>query len=97
MAVSIPTSIGGMGIGIPPDIRKWDKTLLSSLMLINDYRNLVPELEKFKLCQLIRMFISRKTSSRGTKLDFDSSFFDRFFNDFGPHISFKAFEEFAEF
>jgi len=55
------------------------------MILCHDKTNDLKEHERFMISQLLRMYISRKTTDRGVDLSFDKDYFLRWFADFGPH------------
>lgn len=95
MYITLPAEAGGLAIGKPPPLEQWDSNILKAMILCHDKTNDLKEHERFMISQLLRMYISRKTTDRGVDLSFDKDYFLRWFADFGPHQKFTAFDDFA--
>jgi len=85
MYITLPAEAGGLAIGKPPPLELWDSNILKAMILCHDKTNDLKEHERFMISQLLRMYISRKTTDRGVDLSFDKDYFLRWFADFGPH------------
>lgn len=65
MYITLPAEAGGLALGKPPVLDHWDPNILKALVLLHDKTNDLKEYERFMISQLLRMYISRKTSERG--------------------------------
>lgn len=90
--VTLPRESGGLNIGTPPPLEDWDEDIINGFLLIHHAD--IPKHIKFKVAHLMRMFIARKTSTRGYDLSFDANYLDKWFDNFGPILEFNAVEKY---